>query len=82
MSEHVFGVSRQRITRDQARKLERIAKRHDATLVEVVLPGVGYQRWFAGPNLGFPFDRAVETAVACEIAAECPELEEHHDRPR
>lgn len=74
MSQHIFGVSRTRITRAQARKLSRIAKRHDATLVEATLPGTGYQRWFAGPNLGFPFDRSTAQAVAAEIAEECPEL--------
>lgn len=74
MSEHTYGVSRVRLTRAQARKLERIAARHDSTLVEVDLPGSGYQRWFAGPNLGFPFDRDVAAAVAHEIAEECPEL--------
>lgn len=74
MSEHMYGVSRTRITRAQADKLERIAKRHDSTLVEAIIPGIGYQRWFAGPNLGFPFDRDVAAAVAREIAEECPEL--------
>lgn len=72
----MFGVSRRKITRAQAHKLERIAKRHDSTLVEANIPGTGYQRWFSGPNLGFPFDRAVSQAVHADIAAECPELVE------
>lgn len=76
MSQHMFGVSRVRITRAQARKLERIAKCHGACLVEADISGIGYQRWFAGPNLGFPFDRTISQAVAADIAAECPELAE------
>jgi hypothetical protein len=56
MSEHMFGVSRQKPTRANAKRIDRIARRHGAYLVEADLPGTGYQRWFAGPNLGFPFD--------------------------
>lgn len=63
MSEYMFGVSRQKPTRKAAKKMEQIAKRHGAYLVEARIPGTGYQRWFAGPNLGHPFDRAMSKAV-------------------
>jgi hypothetical protein len=58
MSEYLFGVSRQKPTRKAAKKMEQIAKRHGAWLIEARIPGTGYQRWFASPNLGDPFDRA------------------------
>ncbi|HWA76288.1 MAG TPA: hypothetical protein VG937_28310 [Polyangiaceae bacterium] len=49
---------------------DRAAKKHGAQLIEATLPGVGYQRWFTAPNLGAPFDRAIERAVYSEIEAE------------
>jgi hypothetical protein len=63
MSEYMFGVSHQKPSRKVARQMERIAKRHGAYLVEGTFPGEGYKRWFAGPNLGHPFDRAMAKAV-------------------
>lgn len=63
MSEYMFGVSRQKPTRKAAGIMERIAKHHGAGLIEANIPGTGYQRWFAGPNLGHPFDRALSEAV-------------------
>jgi hypothetical protein len=63
MSEYMFGVSRQKPTRKVAKRMESIARRHGAYLVEATIPGTGYQRWFVGPNLGHPFDRALSKAV-------------------
>lgn len=59
----MFGVSRTKPTRHAARLMARIAKRHGATLVEADIPGTGYQRWYAAPNRGEPFDRALARAV-------------------
>lgn len=67
MSEYMFGVSRVRPTRAAVRKMEKIAKEHDACLIEVDLPGTGYQRWFCAPNLGFPFDRATSDGVRADM---------------
>jgi len=63
----MFGVSRERPTRRAARRMERIAKRHGAYLVEATIPGTGYQRWFCCRNYGHPFDRATSEAVLGEI---------------
>ena len=63
MSEYMFGVSRQKPTRKAAKKMEQIAKRHGAYLIEGSFPGDGYKRWFVGPNRGHPFDRALSHAV-------------------
>ena len=70
MSEFMFGVSRVKVSRQLARKLQQIAKRHGAYLVEANLPGTGYQRWFCAPNLGHPFDNARAESVAADIARE------------
>lgn len=69
MSEYHFGVSRVRILRRDAKEIERIAKKHGVTFIETTLPGTGYQRWFAGPNLGYPFDKALSDAVYADMDA-------------
>lgn len=69
MSEYMFGVSRSKPSRRDAARMDRIAKRHGARLVEATIPGIGYQRWFAGPNLGFPFDAAMASAVCDDLRA-------------
>lgn len=67
MSEYMFGVSRQKPTRKAAKKMEQIAKQHGAYLVEATIPGTGYQRWFAGPNLGNPFDQRMSNDVNADL---------------
>lgn len=69
MSEFMFGVSRVKVARKVARKMNAIAKRHGAYLVEADLPGTGYQRWFCKRNEGAPFDGNTARAVEAEIAA-------------
>lgn len=69
-SEFTFGVSREKPTRAIARKLEAIAKRHRAYLVEATIPGTGYQRWFATRNWGDASNSATARAVADDIAKE------------
>jgi len=65
----MFGVSRQRPSRAAARRMEQIARRHGATMIEGTFPGDGYKRWFAGPNMGAPFDQAMSKAVYDDLAA-------------
>lgn len=67
MSEYMFGVSRRKPSRKDAKKMERVAERHGCTFVEANLPE-GYRRWFAAPNRGAPFDRQTENAVMAELA--------------
>jgi len=64
----MFGVSRVKPSRKDAKTMERIAKRHGAYLVEATNPGTGYQRWFCCPNLGHPFDDRTERAVYDDLA--------------
>lgn len=63
----MFGVSRDRLTRAEAKRADAIAKCHGAYLVEVTLPGTGYQRWFCAPNRGEPFNSAIALAVSADL---------------
>lgn len=69
MSEHMFGVSRKKPSRADAKRMDRIARKHDCALIEVTLPGTGYQRWFVGPNRGSPFDQQMADAVYADLDA-------------
>lgn len=69
MSQHCFGVSRVRLSKTDSKKANEIADRHGCDFIEVVLPGIGYQRWFAGPNRGFPFDDQMAKAVYADLKA-------------
>lgn len=65
---YIFGTSRVRLTRQQTRAVRAIAARHECTLYETSgAQTQGYQRWFAGPNLGFPFTRDMAAAVAADL---------------
>lgn len=69
MSEFMFGVSRAKPTRKDAKRMERIARKHGCSLIEGTFPGDGYKRWFAGPNRGHPFDQALADAVYADLEA-------------
>ena len=69
MSEFMFGVSRKKPTRRDAQHMKHVAKKHGARLVEAVLPGTGYQRWFTAPNLGDPFDHQRAAAIYDDLHA-------------
>lgn len=69
MSEFMFGVSREKPTRQGAKLMERVAKKHDAYLVETTLSGTGYQRWFCALNRGFPFNDRRAANVLGELRA-------------
>lgn len=66
MSEFIFGQSNDKPPRWLAKILERVAKRHGATLVEAELPE-GYRRWFTTTGYGHPFDAATAIAVARDL---------------
>lgn len=70
MSEFMFAVSRKRLPRQQAKRLDEIVREEGGTaLVEATLPGTGYQRWCTAPNLGWPFD----DRLASRVRARCEE---------
>lgn len=81
MSEFMFGVSRAKPTRAEASRMERIAKKHGAYLVEANVPGTGYQRWFCTQNLGEPFNSRTARAVLAEIAEQPEPMPVPRGRP-
>jgi len=69
MSEYFFGLGRGRVGAGVEKRCDKIAGRHGAHIVVVTLPGEGPRYWFAGQNLGFPFDRDMERAVLADLEA-------------
>lgn len=69
MSTYHFGLGNGRVKTTIVKKVERIAKRHNAYFVATTLPGERPRYWFSGPNLGFPFDRAMAQAVKADLVA-------------
>lgn len=63
MSQYLFGSGRGKIKPSIRKRIDAIANRHDADFVNPNMPGEGWRFWFAGPNLGHPFDRAMANAV-------------------
>lgn len=69
MSEYMFGTSRVKPSRKDAKTMAKVAKKHGCDFTEVVLPGTGYQHWFSGPNRGHPFDQALSKGVYSDLEA-------------
>ena len=53
----MFGVHREWLDADECKRRDQIANKHGVTFVQIKDPGGGWISWFAGPNLGDPFDR-------------------------
>lgn len=70
MSQYLFGVKNGKLDAKEQRLRRRVAKKHGVEWVYVNLPGDGYRSWFAGPNLGFPFDRNLSDAVHADLTRE------------
>lgn len=66
MSEHMFGVGCNEPTAANISKIAAIAKRYGYRFVAADLPD-GYKHWFAGPNLGHPFDDRAEREIWAEL---------------
>lgn len=63
----MFGVSREKPLRSEAKIMRLAAKKNGCCFIECVLPGTGYQRWFSGPNRGHPFDDRLAQSVYADI---------------
>lgn len=63
MSEFLFNLHSGHLTA----RADRIAKRHGAVHVNYTEPNGRRRGWFAGPNLGSPFDAALARAIADDI---------------
>lgn len=74
MAQHMFGCGRGRINNKIATRANEVARRHGAVLNNINNPGQGWIYWFAGPNRGDPFDRAMANAVRDDLEREGIEL--------
>ena len=63
MSEHMFGVTRAKLSAREVRRRDRIAKAAGAHGFNYTKDGQGHIGWFTGPNLGSPFDRDMARRV-------------------
>lgn len=70
MSEYMFGVGRKRLSERDAKRIDKVARRHGYCFVWGTFPGQGYQTWFAGPNLGHPFDQAAADEIIADLQRE------------
>jgi hypothetical protein len=73
MSEYIFGTTRTPVNAAVARKIDAIRIEeggHGYTSFRE--PGNPTRGWFTGPNLGFPFDRALSARVMARVRAEFP----------
>ena len=68
MNEYLFGSGNSHVSDTLGRKINRIAKRHDATFVWAKMPE-GWRYWFAARNCGNPHDQATRDAVYADLAA-------------
>jgi len=63
---YMFGVSTRRPSRRAARKMQLIAQRHDADLIEADMPD-GYRRWYQTRDYGWGSNQATERAVRADL---------------
>jgi len=63
MSEYMFGLHSGHLTA----KADRIARKHGAVHINYTEPNGRRRGWFAGPNLGAPFDGEMGNAVWRDI---------------
>mgnify|MGYP003337572411 FL=1 len=63
MSEYMFGVTRENLSKREANRRDKIARQFGCTFTTYSAPGNDVTGWYAGPNRGFPFDGQMEKAV-------------------
>lgn len=68
MSEYMWGVGRGEVANYD--EIDRVAREVGGYgLTNVDLPGEGWRYWFSGPNLGSPFDAALERETREALSA-------------
>lgn len=67
MSEHMWGLTREKPSRSKARELDRICREAGGYGFVEISNAPGYLGWFSGPNRGHPFDRWLEQRVEAAI---------------
>lgn len=67
-SPFMFGVCRERLSKREVNRRQRIARKHGATFVYPgAIPGSETRGWFECPNRGEPFNEATAKAVLSEV---------------
>ena len=72
MSEHMFGLMRRKVTKHEAKQLDRICKANGGTgfVGPVDIPGNEVKGWFTSRDQGEPFNSATANAVLDAVASE------------
>jgi hypothetical protein len=78
MSEYMFGITTTKPTAAEAKRRDKVARKHGGAYTEVnrragSALGINhgqYQGWFAIPNRGNPFDQRTAAAINDELAAQ------------
>ncbi|HZN64408.1 MAG TPA: hypothetical protein VFB66_03850 [Tepidisphaeraceae bacterium] len=66
MGQYHFGTGQGRVSKAEAKRVDRIARKHGADFTSVRLPE-GYRYWFSCANRGAPFDGDTARAVLTEV---------------
>lgn len=69
MSEYFFGLGRGKVADSIRDRVDDICRAHNVAFVNPTMPGEGPRYWFAGPNRGEPFDKALRKAVMADLEA-------------
>lgn len=68
MVEYHFGVVQYRhIPTNDVESIDKIARKHDCTFVQIKDGGGKWLSWFSGPNRGDPFNGALAETVLSEV---------------
>ena len=68
MNIYLFGCKAGKLTAAEAKRDDAAAAKHGVDFFHANMPGEGWKSWFAGPNMGEPFDRRLAESVAKELA--------------
>ena len=64
---YMFGLGKGKVSKKTFKKASKFASEWDAYMVCYDDPADGPCYWFAGPNHGSPFDRAMSQGVAAAL---------------
>ena len=64
---YLFGCKAGKLTEADAKRHEAAAVKHGVDFYHSDMPGEGWKSWFAGPNLGEPFDRHLAADVMASL---------------
>jgi hypothetical protein len=67
MKTYLFCVKVGKLNAAEVKLREAAAEKHDVDFYYCHMPGEGWKSWFAGENMGEPFDRRLAVAVSQDI---------------